>query len=167
MPSYGAVDTQPSPDAEANAEELPANRSFQEMDMRFLKDDKTSTGDRQRKLVSTLVPILIGLAVILLFAKVALGAIGPYQDPNYPTEYGSRRPVPTPSTKSSTATTTTETAPSSVPASTASSSSSSSTTTTSTTATKASCSENKVCEKLGLTGLCCPTGEGTMLGCCP
>lgn len=30
----------------------------------------------------------------------------------------------------------------------------------------ASCSANKQCDKLGLTGLCCPTEEGTMLGCC-
>lgn len=28
------------------------------------------------------------------------------------------------------------------------------------------CSAIPACNKLGLTGLCCPTGEGVMLGCC-
>jgi hypothetical protein len=29
-----------------------------------------------------------------------------------------------------------------------------------------SCENNPTCHALGLTGLCCPTGEGTLLGCC-
>lgn len=36
-----------------------------------------------------------------------------------------------------------------------------------TAAIEASCSKNTNCDAMGLTGLCCPAGNGMMLGCCP
>lgn len=162
MPSYGATDNAAQADPESNLVQLKTSTSYQELDMRFLTDEKVSKSEKRRKLVSTLVPILIAVATILLFAKVALGAIGPYHDPKYPTEAGSRRPVPTgPAT--TTTTSTTEEAPVAAPVS---SVSVEDTKSRSSSSSSASCSANKACDKLGLTGLCCPTGEGITLGCC-
>ncbi|CAJ1961707.1 unnamed protein product [Cylindrotheca closterium] len=168
MPSYGAVDTQRSEDAETNA----ADNSFEEMDMRFLKEQKVSQDARRRKVISALVPILVALVIILLFAKISLGAIGPAHDPKYPTEYGSKA-APAPSPKSSTPTGEEPSSVSAFPPASSYSSSSNTTaknknmnTTSTSITTTASCSENRPCYQLGLTGQCCPTGEGVMLGCC-
>ncbi|KAL3928952.1 MAG: hypothetical protein SGBAC_012421 [Bacillariaceae sp.] len=122
MSSYGAVDTKAqSSDPEANAARALSTHSFQELDMRFLKDE-ISPSDRRRKLITTWVPILIAVGIMLIFAKVALGAIGPYHDPKYPSEYGSRPAVPASTSSSASSSTrssktTAAQAPSSAPAS--------------------------------------------------
>lgn len=183
MPSYGAVDKQPS-DAESNAQ-VPRPHSYQELDMRFLEKDQIPQSDRRRKLLSTCVPILVAFFVILIFAKVAFVAIGrPAQhDPkSIPTEYGYIE-TPTNSTKSSKQKR--EDAMASVPASRPNSYSyeysqnddtKGAIKTTYSFSYKSDddtkgnftawCTDYNACDELGLIGLCCPTGEGVILGCC-
>lgn len=186
MPSYGAVDTeQPSKAAQAASDAAASNlesntlrpvHSYKELDMRFLEETQTSKKERRRKMVSTVVPILIAFVIIGLFAKLALGAIGPYHDPKYSSEFGSNRP---PAVETKTTTTSTESsntkssyktteAPAAAPvaSTTIASNKKSDEEDTKSKSSLASCSKNDACNLLGLIGECCPTAEGVMLGCC-
>lgn len=164
MSSYGAIDSnsKPSQAAQAAADAaasslsnaLPSAQSFQEADMLFLTSKEASKDERRRKFLSALVPILVAVLIIFVCGSIALRAIGPVRDPKLP-PIASTSTAPAPQKEG------TGKLPPIAPTSTAPALQKEDTGNM-----EASCSENRACNRLGLTGLCCPTASGVMLGCC-
>lgn len=154
---YGSVTTD---------EESAVDKSFDETNLYYVKDEELTTKEKAAKLVKLLVPLCIAVALITGFAFVLFRNFGSlYPGPadkhsKYPTQYtpSSSKYVDT-TTKS--ATTAPEelysvstrpepkqTEPNSKPSS------------------SSSCPANPKCAALGLFGECCPTEKGVTLECC-
>lgn len=162
--SYGAVEA-----SNGESRDTEALSSFQESDMLYVKDRPLSKGERWRKRISAILPILVGVIIVYLFAAFSLRAVRPISSYNQP-------PVHAADSESTfdTAETTTSVhrgppigSPTLPPASPKGSSatapplfSSGSSSSSSHGSSPSSCAANKGCAKLDLIGSCCPTTEG-------
>jgi hypothetical protein len=155
--SYGAVET-----SEQDATDADTLSSFQEFDMLYVKDRKLTTGERLRKCMSLVLPILVALLIVAFFASFSLRAVRPLspddrvQKHSTSSDESAHRGPPigkpafaTVSPKAS------EVSPPVSPSSPSKSSGSSS---------SSKCSANEACEELELTGHCCPTLAGKRFG---
>lgn len=147
MSGYGAVDTNEPMDAEA--------QPFNESDFLYLKEQKLTREEKFKKIILTTIPILVAFFIMggiayWLFKDFDHLYPGP-SGKKYPSKYSPQvSPIHTP------------TAPAPAPKVSPSSSSTSS----SSGGGNSACTANPDCKKLGLTGDCCPTSEGILLGCC-
>jgi hypothetical protein len=175
---YGAVDTNEPNDTES--------QPFQESDVYYLKEQKMSREDRVMKILLAAVPLLVAVLIMggigfLLFKDFDHLYPGPGGStspsnlkprgppiispqgtaPDYSPAIDDQPTAPTPSyLKPRGPPISSPTAPAPAPKTSPSSSSSISS------SGCGECSANPACNEIGLTGKCCPTGEGVMLGCC-
>eukprot|EP00536_Pseudo-nitzschia_multiseries_P015082 jgi/Psemu1/216806/e_gw1.817.2.1 len=154
--SYGAVS---SNDEESGGDGK--NRGFDESNLYYYKDQELTSREKISKMIKLLVPLIIATGLIGGLAYILFHDFGGlYPAPGEEKTRMNGGSVSQPSE--------TDSMPS-VPTYTKTSSFSSSSTPAiakSDTSAGSSCAANPSCVALGLTGVCCPTLEGVMLGCC-
>jgi hypothetical protein len=159
MSGYGAVDAVDTNEPQAETE----TRNFRESTMYYLKEKPATREECMRKTLLVAFPILIAALVLGLFTSWILHGSGILKQGGHGARGSDFRPV-TSYTAPSVPASVPEAAPL-VPAPAPKSSTSKSAPKQST-GGKSSCSANSACADLGLTGECCPTNAGIMLGCC-
>lgn len=162
MPEYGSI---PSGSEDPDL-------SFEEYDVNYIRVKELSAKERWTKRIKTAVPIIVALIIIGGFGWFTSQAIKPpqthgaievdYKDPaqipedgDSTTSYEPLSPLPSPTPRAKdegrySGTTSTQ----------------SNIKSKSSGGSGPTCSANSKCDKLGLVGQCCPTGEGVTLGCC-
>jgi hypothetical protein len=168
MSGYGAIDTK---DGDiSNTED-----TFEECNVYYLKERTLTAKQRFNKLISAAVPLLIALFLVGGFALWLLkdfgmlypgpsGGSNPQNSPiRSPSNFSPRNepapPINSPVPNGASSVVSSPTAPTPAPKTSSSSSSFSG-------GGHSSCGANSACGDLGLTGECCPTNAGIMLGCC-
>jgi hypothetical protein len=163
--SYGAIATTHKSVDDA---EDPAENSFEEYNVDYVQQRKLTSKERFQKILAVGVPIVIALIIVGGFGWWSSKAVAPRHD--Y-TKVSTQVPAPQHSIqllddepkKSATSSTVVYPSPSPAPKKKTATSASK---TASSSSGSASCSANPKCKALDLTGECCPTGDGTNLGCC-
>ena len=182
MAGYGAIETDEKGSEVEAQPPVKASDNFKESDFLFLKDTHISPEERCRKVLLAAIPLIIAVLV--------MGGIGVWLlkdfDHLYPGPSGSRSPslpkprgpsTSIPEDSSPDLSPASDDAPSAVadlkplgppisskdlvPSPTPVSNPK-----TSPLVSDSSCNAHSSCEKLGLTGVCCPTDKGVMLECC-
>jgi hypothetical protein len=169
--SYGAISS--GEEATRDVEES----DFQEFDMFYVKERKLSKEERCRKLASGVVPLVVAVGILFLFALFVSKAIHPFDKGEYSPPHGGSTGYDVPSLQPPPrGPHVSKPTMSSLASSTASDNSSSKTTEQNSLSPKsenvgttsdplsgggtASCSSHKACKDLGLTLNCCPTSQG-------
>jgi hypothetical protein len=134
--SYGSVDD----DA--------ADRSFDVSETYYLKESQLTPGEKRKKCIAMLLPILLAIVIMGGAAALLLKDFAHlYPTSTVDRDYdgsGEHRGVPVPPAPS-------------IP---------STPTTTASGSQQADCKNNDKCHELGLVGQCCPTLAGDFLNCC-
>ena len=150
---YGSVSTD---------EEIPADKSFDESNLYYMKEEERTKKEKLFKAVKLGVPIIIAVVMIVGLAYLLFNNFGYF--------YPGRGGQVTPSKHSSSSTTTSSSSSSS---SSGSGSSHYENIATSvpipektTTSSGGTCEAHPKCADLGLTGECCPAASGIKLNCC-
>jgi hypothetical protein len=161
-----------------------ADHTFEEYDVNYIQSKALTTKERWTKLLRATVPLVVALVLLGGFGWWTSQAVAPHRSNDKVTtvEYKdspSSGVMPSSSSSSSSSvigSTTVRVEPKTNQVemkptkSSSSSSSSGSTQTTTKTSGGGSdtslCSVNSKCSNLGLSGSCCPTNEGVVLGCC-
>lgn len=162
LTSYGSVPT--------TVETVEQGTGFQEGSVYYLKEKSLTPKEKFQKLVRVAVPLAIALLVLGGFAYfLTRGFDSLYPAPGEPSHVNIPHFTPSTDTAAS------PPGPSPLqpygppipsPVSTPVTSSSSASSSTGGGSSDSDCSAHPKCNDLGLTGSCCPTGEGVVLGCC-
>lgn len=173
-PSYGSVPrSEPATDTEGQQQQSP--HVFREDSMLYVKDRVLSPREKWKKCMLASIPLI---AALIIVGGAAYGLLRKF-DIFYPPPHGDYSPQYTPryapyhslvDDKEPTPVAAPHKAPlpssASPPQPTSSSSSSSKSSSRTSSNGSADCSAHPKCDELGLIGVCCPTQDGILLGCC-